>query len=155
MKLRRVLLQVSLLGAGTLPLAVTAATYKWIDDRGVVNYGNALPATARQVRQLDEDAGRVSTIQGVPQAQLERENDRLLRARIARLEAELEEQRRARTAVSAPTPFYDPYYAYPPMFAGYAPAYGVPFHWPRARLGHRPAHVPVRSGMSVRMSGRR
>ena len=155
MKLRRVLLQVSLLGAGTLPLAVTAATYKWIDDKGVVNYGNAPPAAARQVRQLDEEASRVSTIQAVPQAQRERENDRLLRARIARLEAELEEQRRARTAMSAPMPFYDPYYAYPPMFAGYAPAYGVPYHGPRARFGHRPVHVPVRSGMSVRISGRR
>jgi Domain of unknown function (DUF4124) len=155
MKLRRVLLQLSLFGAGALPLAVTAATYKWIDDKGVVNYGNAPPAAARQVRQLDEDAARVSTIQAVPKAQLERENDFLLRARIARLEEELEQQRRARTAVSAPMPYYDPYYAYPPMFAGYAPAYGVPFYWPRARFGHRPVHVPVRSGMSVRISGRR
>jgi len=155
MKLRRVLLHLSLLGAGALPLAVTAATYKWIDDKGVVNYGNVPPAAARQVKQLDEEASRVSTIQAIPKAQLERENDFLLRARITRLEAEIEAQRRASTMLPVPMPVYDPYYAYPPLVAGYAPAYGVPYHWAGARFRHRPGHAPVRSGVGVRVSGRR
>jgi len=155
MNLRRVLLHLSLLGAGALPLAVTAATYKWIDDKGVVNYGNAPPAAARQVKQLDDEASRVSTIQSIPQAQRERENDFLLRARIARLEAEIEAQRRASTMLPAPMPVYDPYYAYPPMIAGYAPAYGVSHYGTGARFGHRPVRAPVRSGVSARVSGRR
>jgi len=155
MELRRVLLHVSLIGAGTLPLAVAPATYKWIDDKGVVNYGNAPPAAARQVRQLDDEASRVSTIQGVSRAQLERENDFLLRARIARLEAEIEAQRRASTVQPVPMPVYDPYYAYPPLVAGYAPVYGVPYYWPRTRIGYRPVHAPMRGGAGVRVSGRR
>jgi len=155
MQIRRVLLQISLLCAGALPLAAMPATYKWIDDKGVVNYGNAPPAAARQVKRLDEEAARVSTIQAVPRAQLEREKDFLLRARIARLEEELEAQRRARAATPVPIPVYDPYYAYPPLVAGYAPAFGVPYQWPRARFGHRPMHAPIRSGFSVRVGGRR
>jgi hypothetical protein len=107
MKLRRVLLRMSLLGAGMLPLALAAATYKWIDENGVVNYGNTPPAAARQVRQLDEEAGRVSTIPAVPKAQIERESDRLLRARVTRLEEELEDLRRARAAATVPMPAYD------------------------------------------------
>ena len=155
MKLWRVLLQMSLFGAGMLPLAATAATYKWVDEKGVVNYGDSPPAAARQVRQLDEEAARVSTISAVPRAQLEREKDFLLRARIARLEEELEAQRRARAAAPVPMSVYEPYYAYPPLVVGYAPGYGVPYLWPRSRLGHRPVHAPVRGGVSVRVGGRR
>ena len=54
----RVLLQISLIDAGTLPLVATPATYKWIDERGVVNYGNAPPAAGGQVKRLDGDAFR-------------------------------------------------------------------------------------------------
>jgi Domain of unknown function (DUF4124) len=155
MKLRRVLVHMSLIGAGMLPFAVIAATYKWVDERGVVNYGDAPPRAARQVRQLDEEASRVSTIPAVPRAQLERENDRLLRARVARLEEELESQRRAQSALPVPVPVYEPYYAYSPLVAGYAPVFGVPRFRPHARFGHRPVHPPVRSGVSIRVGSRR
>jgi Domain of unknown function (DUF4124) len=155
MRPSRIALRVVLLAAGTLSFAAAAATYKWVDEKGVVNYGNALPAAARQVKQLDDDATRVSTISAVPRAQLEREKDFLLRARIARLEEELEAQRRARAAAPVPMPVYEPYYASPPLVAGYAPGYGVPYYWPRARFGHRPVHAPVRNGVSVRVGGRR
>jgi len=151
MKLRRVLLRMSLLGAGMLPLALAAATYKWIDEKGVVNYGNTPPAAARQVRQLDEEAGRVSTIPAVPKAQIERESDRLLRARVTRIEEELEDLRRARAAATVPLPAYDPYYAYPPPVGIYAPVYAVPLHRPRFRVAHRPVHPPLRGGVSVRV----
>jgi hypothetical protein len=155
MRPSRIALRVVLLAAGTLSFAAAAATYKWVDEKGVVNYGNALPAAARQVKQLDDEAARVSTIQAVPKTQLDREKDFLLRARIARLEAEIEEQRLARAAMPVRMPVYDPYYAYPPLVAGYAPAYGVPYYGSRTRFGHRPMHAPVRSGASVRVGGRR
>jgi hypothetical protein len=150
MKLRRVLLRISLLTAGMLPLGVVAATYKWIDERGVVNYGNAPPAAARQVTQLDEENSRVSTIPSPPRAQLERESDRLMRARVARLEEELEDLRRARAAAQVPMPAYDPYYAYPPVGV-YAPAYAAPLYRTRFRVAHRPVHAPLRGGVSVRV----
>lgn len=138
------------LALATHSLAATAATYKWVDERGVVNYGNAPPAAGRDVRRLDENASRVSTIEAVPQAQREREEALLLRARIARLEAELEEQRRARAAASVAVPIYEPSYAYPPAVAGFFPYYGAPFFRPRAGSVHRPVHVAPRSGVTVR-----
>jgi hypothetical protein len=155
MSLRRVLLQISILVAGTLPFAVFAATYKWIDDKGAVHYGDAPPTSARQVRQLDEAAGRVSIIPAVPQAQRERESDLLLRARIARLEAEIEAQRRAPVAPPVTVPVHDPFAVQSPVFWGFTPAFGPPQHWRRARWQHRPVHPPVRGGVSIRIGGRR
>ena len=150
MKRRRVLLRMTLFGAGMIPLALAAATYKWVDERGVVNYGNAPPTAARQVKQLNEEDSRVSTIPSAPRAQVEGESDRLLRARVARLEEELEDLRRARAAAQVPVPAYDPYYAYPPVGV-YAPAYAAPLYRTRFRAAHRPVHAPLRSGVSVRV----
>jgi hypothetical protein len=152
MKLRRVLLPMSLFCSGMIPLVLAAATYRWVDERGAVNYGDAPPAAARQVRQLDEEAGRVSTIPAVPRAQLERESERLLRARVARLEEEMEELRRARAAAPVAVPAFDPYYAYPPPFAVFAPAYALPIHRFHFRKAHRPVHPPLRGGVSVRVT---
>jgi hypothetical protein len=86
----------------------------------------------------------------VPRAQLERESERLLRARVARLEDELEELRRARAAAPAAVPAFDPYYAYSPPFAVFAPAYALPTHRFHLRKAHRPVHPPLRGGVSVR-----
>lgn len=156
MRQRRVFPRMSLFAAGMIPLALAAATYKWIDERGVVNYGNAPPAAARQVKQLDEEASRVSTIPAVPRAQLEREKERLLRARVARLEQEIDELRRARAAAPAPTHAFDRYYAFPQAVAVYAPAYAFPVHRSRFRAEHRPVHAPFRGGVTVRVTaGRR
>jgi hypothetical protein len=101
-----------------LPLAAPGATYRWIDDRGVVNYGNAPPPAARQVRQLDEEAGRVSTIQAVPREQLQHERERVLEARIDRLERELDDARRAAAAVPTTLPV-----RVPVPVAGFAPSW--------------------------------
>jgi uncharacterized small protein (DUF1192 family) len=142
----------ALLALGTLPFAAAAATYKWIDDRGVVNYGNVPPPAGRQARQLDEDSARVSTIEAVPRAQLEREREALLRARIARLEAELEANRARAAAVQ---PVQEPLFVGPAPVAVYSPFWGVPVHRPRVRIVHRPPHPLVRGGVSVRIGGRR
>ena len=40
----------ALLTAGAAPSAAVSATYRWVDERGVVNYGNAPPAAGRDVR---------------------------------------------------------------------------------------------------------
>lgn len=145
----------ALLTAGAAPSAAVSATYRWVDERGVVNYGNAPPAAGRDVRRLDENAARVSTIEAVPQAQREREEAYLLRARIARLEAELEEQRRARAAAPVTVPVYEPAYAYPPVVAGYLPFLGAPHLRPRPGWLHRPVHGAPRGGVTVRVGKRR
>jgi hypothetical protein len=38
-----------------------AEIYKWVDEKGIVNYGSKPPAGARKLRQLDENASTVST----------------------------------------------------------------------------------------------
>lgn len=135
--MRAAALLVALLAAAA-PVAAPAAaaeTYRWVDARGVVNYGDKPPAGAQNVRRLDEDAGRVSTIPAVPREDLARQRERLLEARIERLERELDEQRaRAATAAAAPVvivpaPVFAAGPAFVPVFVG--PAAGV-------RIAHRP-----------------
>jgi hypothetical protein len=145
----------ALLTAGAVPFAAVSATYKWIDERGVVNYGNAPPAAGRDVRRLDENASRVSTIEAVPRAQRDREEAFLLRARIARLEAELEEQRRLRAVAPLPAPVHELYPAYPPVVAGYFPFFRTPHFRPRAGWVHRPVHLAPRGGVTIRIGRHR
>jgi hypothetical protein len=148
-------LRCALLAAAAMPLAAAPATYKWIDERGVVNYGNVPPPAGRDVRRLDESASRVSTIESVPPAQRAREDEFLLRARIARLEAELEAERLRRAVTPAPVPVYAPYLVPAPVVAAPFAAYGVPFHWSRATWVHRPVHPPPRGGVTIRVGKRR
>ncbi len=77
--------------AALLALApvVHAEVYKWVDDKGVVNY-TSTPPPNRKSAKLDEDQGRVSTIQaydysrsGAPR------REQALQERVARLEDEL------------------------------------------------------------------
>jgi hypothetical protein len=49
------------LTAAVLASAAGAELYKWVDDKGVTNYGSTPPANARSVERVDE---RVSTVPG-------------------------------------------------------------------------------------------
>ena len=135
-----------------LPLAAPAATYRWVDGNGRVNYGDAPPPAAREVRQLDEAAGRVSTIEAVPADQLQRDRERVLQARVERLERELDDLRRAPAVVpvAMPQPYYNP--AWPIGYGGFYP-YAFPVagfgHRPPFRAGHAPRALPPRGGMRV------
>ena len=81
--------------------AAPAEIYRWVDERGVVNYGSKPPEGAKKVRQLDENAVTVSTIPAPPPPSAERQRQRelALEARVERLERELYELERARSAV--------------------------------------------------------
>ena len=128
----------------TVPVAGYGEVYKWVDAKGVVNYGNVRPEGAKQVRQLDEDAGRVSTIPGIPKEQIARQRQLELEARVERLERELAEQR----ALAAAAPVYPAFpMNYPAGIAaypGFVPAFGFPLiavrvaHPRRVHGGFRP-----------------
>ena len=147
-----------------------AQVYKWVDEKGVVNYSNEAPAD-RKATQLDPKAARVSIIgtddstkrTGIAQGAA---NERALAEKIDRLERKLDEERYARSvsdaqAQTAADSWYqqclrdrrvdcdyagmDPYY-------GYGPNYG---YWPVvvARrplrdhvMHHRPAPTPKPAG---------
>lgn len=99
----------SMLGAIAAALAaahgVCAQPYKWVDERGVVNYGDAPPANANGVRQLDAANVPLSIVPGLAREVIERERERALEAQVAELRREVEELRaRASAPVIVPVP---------------------------------------------------
>jgi hypothetical protein len=146
---------------------VLAQVYKWVDEKGVVNYSNEAPAD-RKATQLDPKAGRVSVI-GIDDSAKQTAkapgsvNERVLAEKIDRLERKLDAERYARSAAdaqaqSAADSWYqqclrdrrvdcdyegmDPYYGYGPNY-GYWP---VVVKRPPARdkvMHHRPAPKPA------------
>lgn len=53
-----------LLCAAALP--VQAQVYRWVDDRGVINYGNKPPERAGRVTRLNGDESRLSIVPAAP-----------------------------------------------------------------------------------------
>ena len=85
-------------------VAATAAygqVYKWIDDKGVVNYSST-PPDNRKSQQLDEDKGRVSTVPGydISKADAAR-REQALKDRVARLEQDASRNRQTAAAQDA------------------------------------------------------
>jgi len=123
-----------------------AQVYKWVDEKGVVNYSNEAP-TDRKATQLDPKAARVSiigtddstkrTAMTQPSA-----NERVLAEKIDRLERKLDQERYARSvseaqAQTAADSWYQQclrdrrvdcdYAGMDPYQYGYGPYYG---YWP-------------------------
>jgi len=130
---RRVVFAVVLVSMATLPLAAGATLYKWVDEQGVVNYGDTPPAGATKTTQLDEATSSLSVFPGLSKEELAQLNARAEKARADRLERELAELR-ARPA-APPAPVYDA------QQLAYAPAY-FPLVVTR-RIPPRQVHLPV------------
>jgi hypothetical protein len=130
------------------PLAAEAELYRWVDDRGVVNYSNIRPEGVQKVAQLAEDS-RVSTVPGVSADEAARLRQRELEARIERLERALDEARARGAAAVAPAvypyPAYDPWYAaYPAAYPAYATVfYGAYYPAYFRGYGYRFAGRPI------------
>src|SRR5262245_8762380 len=78
--------------------AAYAQVYKWTDDKGVVNYSST-PPDNRKSQKLDEDKGRVSTIEAQDLSKAEAASrERALRNRVDRLEQEAERNRQTAAA---------------------------------------------------------
>jgi len=145
-----------------------AQVYKWVDEKGVVNYSNEAPAD-RKATQLDPKNVRVSIIgtdDSTKRATTAQGsvNERVLAEKIDRLERKLDEERYARSvsdaqAQSASDSWYqqclrdrrvdcdyagmNPSYGYGP-YSGYWPV--VVVKRPPARdkvMHHRPAPKPA------------
>jgi hypothetical protein len=76
--------------------AVHAQVYKWVDEKGVVNYSSAPPPKGKGVVKLEDDNGRVTTIP----APVRRDDpataaDPALRQRVEQLEREAAAQRQS------------------------------------------------------------
>ena len=93
----RIPLLAALLGAFTLCEPAHGQVYKWVDDKGVVNYSSYPPLTSKGVVMLDENNGRVTT---VPAPDARRDDsaaasDPALRRRVEQLEREAAAQRQS------------------------------------------------------------
>ena len=135
-----------------------AETYKWVDDKGRVNYSNTPPpplARAKQVRAVED---RVSVYQTDP------EYERYLRQRAERIaaaqEAEWQERQRylaAAQAASPPDYYQTNTFGYPDYY-GYGYSYATGYvvggghrHRVMHHGSHRPSVMPApRSGGGTR-----
>jgi len=78
-----------------------AEIYKWVDDKGVVNYSTTPPTNRKSVK-LDEEQGRVSTIEAVDYSTSgAARREQALQERVARLEQEVALGRQAATQDAA------------------------------------------------------
>jgi len=113
----------------------SAQVYKWLDERGVTNYSNQPPTDAAKKVAIVEDKISVYTpdkalMQAIEAAR--QGSNQALSERVASLERQLEDERRARQYVSAAPAAYDPcqggraidcsgiyggYYLYRPAYA--------------------------------------
>jgi hypothetical protein len=135
------------------PLAALAQVYKWTDDKGVVNYSST-PPDNRKSQKLDEDKGRVSTIEAQDFSKTDAaRREQALKERVDRLEQDAQRNRQTATAqefaaveaqrqwrerciADRRTDCDDPYAA-----GGYDPGYYTPYG---VRPGVRP--LPQRPG---------
>lgn len=137
------------------PLVARAEIYRWVDEKGVINYSNKRPAGVKKVERFEETL--VDTVPAIPKEELARQRELALEARIERLERELYEARRASATVAVP--------AYAPSYPSYAPdpGYAVAYGYPivvggafvrRFPVGVRPIvrPLPVHSTVVVRSS---
>lgn len=118
MRLRPTLFAVLVIVAAA-PLAAQAMLFKWVDDQGVVNYGDAPPAGAKKVTQLDEATSTLSVVPGIPKEEIEQLREREVQSRVVRLERELDELRARDVTlpVAAPVPYDPRQAAYPAHYA--------------------------------------
>lgn len=102
--------------ASAAPCA-TAQLFKWVDDEGVVNYGDSPPPG---VRFLPVTHGTVSSVSGVPKQQMEEMRGRDQQRRTQRIRRDADESATAPAVLATAPPDDVPY------GDGYAPAYGYP-----------------------------
>ena len=131
----RSIFAVLLVTAAALPWTAHAVLYKWVDEQGVVNYGDTPPAGAKKPKQLDEAASSLSVVPGLSKEEMAQFREGLAQARVDRLEREIEELR-ARAMTPQPVPAYD---ASQVVYGG--------GYWPLYYRRHFPPHatqLPVR-----------
>ena len=102
-----------LLVAILAPAPACAQLYKWVDERGVTNYSNQLPADPKAAKKLlpVEDRISVYTVDKALTQAVEafrQKSDQASAERIASLERQLEAERLARQNAGAVQASYDP-----------------------------------------------
>ena len=129
------ILLLSLLAAAA-PAAALAQVYKWVDENGVVNYGDKPPARGKPVKPLAENGGSVSVVPGMPKEELEQMRQRDMQRRVQQLENEVDELRARSMARDNAAAYPMPAEVYVPAGYGYDYGYGWGY-------GRRALYPPV------------
>jgi hypothetical protein len=97
----RIIQPVALAALLALAPAVPAEIYKWVDEKGVVNYSNTSPENRKSVK-LEDEQGRVSTIEAYDYSRDgAAKGAQALQERVARLEQEVARGRQMAAADDA------------------------------------------------------
>jgi len=174
--MRRVILSSAFASVLSLAAApVVAQVYKWVDEKGVVNYSNEAPASVKAT-QLDPKSSRLSII-GTDEVQKQRmllasTNESALSRKIDRLEQKLDAERYARSvsdaqAQASADSWYeqclrdrrvdcdyagmDPYYGYGPY---YGPVVVGRTYWRQQPFVRHPIARPIPAGRPAVSSAR-
>jgi len=133
----RSILVAAFIAVALAPLTAQATLYKWIDDNGIVNYGDAPPGGPKNATPVDEASSSLSVYPGMTKDELARARDQDTQYRIQQLQRENAELRaQAYTYAPPPPPAYDSQQlAYDPLY--------VPLVVTR-RAPPRLTHFPVR-----------
>ena len=101
-----------------------AQLYKWVDEKGVVNYGDKPPPN-KNAQALGEKSGSVTVVPGMSREDLDRQRERDTRQRVQQLEREVDvlRSREGARAQTPPEPVYEEIYV--PAYG-----YGRPVHRP-------------------------
>ena len=82
-----------IVSAAMLATPALAQVYKWVDESGMVNYGDKPPPRSKGAHPLDEGAGSLSVVPGIPKDELDRLRRQDDQQRLQRLEREVDELR--------------------------------------------------------------
>jgi hypothetical protein len=129
-----------------------AQLYKWVDENGVTNYGDAPPKSARKTAALDASKSSLSVVPGLSKDELARLEARVEQARADRLERENSELRArlASTPSAPPAPRYDDPLAYGPIYVPQVVTRRVPRDHFREPVQGRPVQkTPPVAGMRL------
>ena len=70
-----------------------AQVYKWVDEKGLVNYGDKPPASGKGSHPLGQGSGSVNVVPGIPKEELDRLRQQGEQQRVQRLEREVDDLR--------------------------------------------------------------
>jgi len=112
------ILVAALIAVAVAPLTAEAALYKWIDDNGVVNYGDAPPGGSKNATPVDEASSSLSVYPGMTKDELARAREQDTQYQLQQLQRENAELRaQAYTYAPPPPPTYDSQQlAYDPLY---------------------------------------
>jgi hypothetical protein len=146
------LLVTALISALALP-AAAGTLYRWVDEKGTVNYSSEPPPPAKGVKVQTLTPPPLPGYDGAAALAATERQNRELRARLDRLQREVEELKQVRAVASVPAPqppapqqvAGNPCEADPRSNCsrGQSPEYDyLPVYYPRVVVGARPRPLP-------------